>query len=146
MHLGKSVENRRLKWSYEGPIWLHEAVGGTRPEYEEACTWMESRRLAQRESHRVELGAHLPILPPYEDIPRRGGIVGRARIVGRLDKHTGARSSLALVGADYEPRWWMADQHGYVLADVTAVPFVPLRGMLGLFTVPADVLARLAAP
>lgn len=63
------------------------------------------------------------------DVPR-GGIVGMARIVDCV--------------THWDSRWWYG-KYGFVLRDAFTVPFIPCRGMLGFFTLPADVLASLAA-
>lgn len=67
---------------------------------------------------------------------QRGGIVGRARIVDVLPPHRPE----ALYPDGVDRRWHMRDQFGFVLADVEPLPFVPCKGMLGLFDVPEDVV------
>jgi hypothetical protein len=67
------------------------------------------------------------------DMPR-GGIVGRARIVDVVPPWCEGYPP----GVD--ARWHMRDRYGFILADVEPLPFVPLKGSLGLFPVSADVV------
>lgn len=146
LHAGKTTENRTWNTSYRGPFLLHAAIGCTRHEYESAVQWMVSRGLARSPLYaidtmseifaRAELDidpAKLPLVPPLAEM-QRGGIVGKARLVDVLAP-----------SQDGKPRakWHMPDQHGFVLEDVEPLPFLPCRGMLGLFTASADVVARL---
>jgi hypothetical protein len=64
---------------------------------------------------------------PYETLAR-GGIVGRCNLV---DCVTTSESP------------WFCGPFGFVLADVESTPFVPCRGALGFWEVPAE-LAKLA--
>jgi hypothetical protein len=66
---------------------------------------------------------------------QRGGIVGRARIVDVLPPHMGQACNHLLDHFDsgIDTRWHMADQFGFVLADVEPLPFFPCAGSLGLF-------------
>lgn len=134
----KRVENRVWSTRFRGPVLLHAAKGCTRDEYRSAVVWMVSRGLAR--SPLYEFGAMeeialrvagvdpqpLPLVPPLSDM-RRGGIVGRARIVDVLEP-----------SADGTPRapWHMPDQWGFVLEDVEPLPFRSMVGMLGFFAVP----------
>jgi len=147
LHAGKRVENRVWPTKYRGPILLHAAIGCTRHEYEEAVSWMVSRGLAR--SPMCALGAMeeialrvadvdpatLPLIPPLREM-QRGGIVGRARILDLLPP--------SVDGTARAP-WHMSGQYGFVLTEVEPLPFIPCRGMLGLFTPPADVLAQIGA-
>lgn len=134
-HAEKTLENRETCWKGPlGPVLLHEAKECTVAEYEWAATWMETRELAHR-SAAIARELSVPVLPPLAELPRRGGIVGRAIVVGRVtplglidvvDRDRLARddSELAL-----DLRWHMrGDHYGYVLRDVTACAFHPCRG------------------
>jgi hypothetical protein len=39
-------------------------------------------------------------------------------------------------------RWHMREQFGFVLEDIRPTPFVPMRGSLGFFDVPEDLVRR----
>ena len=64
-------------------------------------------------------------LPPFEKL-ERGGIVGIARLADCVSGH---RSE------------WFNGPFGFVLAEVRPLRFVPCRGELGFFEVPADITA-----
>jgi hypothetical protein len=49
----------------------------------------------------------------------RGGIIGEAEITDCVDHHNSP---------------WFTGPFGYVLANARPLPFIPCRGMLGLFT------------
>ena len=63
-------------------------------------------------------------VPPMPDLPR-GGIVGRANLVDCVTSHASP---------------WFFGRYGLVLADVKPLPFIPLKGALGLFDVPESAL------
>jgi hypothetical protein len=46
----------------------------------------------------------------------------------------------------FDLRWWMREQHGFLLTDVRELPFAPLRGMLNFWPVAADIVAKLGLP
>jgi hypothetical protein len=128
LEAGKRIENRRRNIThYRGPILLHAAKVCTSEELREGFDWMGAAGV-------VDHSVWAPLL----EMPR-GGIVGRARIVEVIPPHCAeslARASARAFGAD--PRWWMRDCFGYVLADVEPLPFVPWPGALGIFHVPDD--------
>lgn len=68
-------------------------------------------------------------LPALEDF-ETGGIVGIATLAG-------------VVSSSDSP--WFVGPYGYVLEDVWTLPFMPLKGQLGLFPAPRDLLVKLAA-
>lgn len=122
LHAGKRVENRVWTTSYRGPILLHAAKGCTRDEYEGACIWMENAG----------------VIYCVDDVPKlkdmqRGGIVGRARIVGVVSPRHQTSLSVSSDFPNVDMRWHMHDQFGFVLADVEPLPFYPCAGSLGLF-------------
>lgn len=63
-------------------------------------------------------------VPPPADLPR-GGIIGRARLTRCTTLHDSP---------------WFFGPYGFVLDDVEALPFTPLKGALGLFDVPEGAL------
>lgn len=129
LHAGKRIENRRRNiTNYRGPILLHASSGCTLEEWERAFYWVRAR-----------FGGEAAVrMPALTDLVR-GGIVGRARIVDVIPRY--CAESLAVAAARYfgaDPRWWMRDCYGYVLADVEPLPFVAWPGSLGVFHVPDD--------
>jgi hypothetical protein len=78
---------------------------------------------------------HADYFDMYEDYPETreemiGGIVGIATITGCVSQS--------------ESKWFNGP-YGFTLKDARQFPLVPMRGALGFFDVPADVLAQLPA-
>lgn len=144
VHLGKTIENRDWRGcSFRGEILIHASKGvGSKSHFAMACAMV--------------LDALAPDLPPEatRDVGcLRGGIVGRARIVGQVDNARCSERWRARIGATTfaetrdlttdERRWWTGG-FALVLADVEPVPFVACKGALGLWTVPPDARAAIA--
>lgn len=64
-------------------------------------------------------------VPNMAGLPR-GGIVGRAKLVDCVSRHASP---------------WFFGPQALVLANVEPLPFIPLKGALGLFDVPEGVLS-----
>jgi hypothetical protein len=143
LYLGKHIENRRWSTKFRGDFLIHAAKGMTKAELSSALEFCEdvlgnSRCFdVIRELSRVSL--------------KFGGIVGRARLVDVI----APRPEFVLTGVEshYPPsvtrtpdlwRWHMREQYGFVLADVAPLPFIPCKGELGFFDVPAQVMAEVA--
>lgn len=121
LYAGKDIENR--DWQprnpglrFRGEFLIHASAGMTRREYEEFLHFAHV------------IGAECPFpsgltLPAFDALPR-GGIVGKARIVGVVDR--------------YESPWFFGTK-GLVLADAQPLPFTPLKGALGFFDVPDNI-------
>lgn len=132
LHAGKTVENRRWATSHRGPFLIHASKGMTHAEYNEALAY------ADRLVTDVDF-------PKFDDLPR-GGIVGRARIVDVLVPHVpmpvrnvvGPEGRFPLDDGRCEHPWHMPSQFGFVLADVTPMPFCAMVGALGFFKVDGD--------
>lgn len=115
----KCIENREWNTSFRGPLWVHASKGMTKLEFYEACEFA--------------LGAGVPreLLPSFDGL-KRGGIVGRWTIVDvmRPDGLTTSRVYPSNQAA-FRPharkgdRWHMAGQHGIIVENARAVPFVP---------------------
>lgn len=141
LHAGKSIENRHtnIVGSYRGPVLIHASKTADGSAWVNGCACV--RDIA---GERAFLG-HSP-----DTAFPRGGIVGRARIVGvfaPMSEHARdenlppiASCSESLIGLDL--RWWERDHFGIVLADVVSLPFVSWKGRLGLFDVPDDYATR----
>ena len=127
---GKSVENRKPGFSHKsfrGEFYIHAARGGSVEEYQAAYAWVLGH-----------LGKEVADRIPDFDCIQRCGIIGAARAVGIV-----APGSAVKVIAEVDYRWHMLDQWGFELVDRRRVRFVPCRGYLGFWRVPADVLAKL---
>lgn len=97
-------------------------------EYEDACVWMENAGVI----------GHIRDVPPLAQM-QRGGIVGRARIVGVVPPGGMPPAFRSREERDLDYRWHMDDQFGFILADVEPLPFVPCSGALGLWDATARV-------
>lgn len=114
---GKKIENRTWATHYRGPILIHAAKGLTKREYEDFAEWWNfsfPRRPLQS----------YPLCPAMASLPR-GGIVGRAKLVDCVTKSDSP---------------WFFGPYGFVLEDVTPLPFVPMKGDLGVFEVPESLI------
>lgn len=103
----KTIENRTWHTRYRGPILIHAGKGMTRDEYEDAADFALDR------------GVQVPLFGAL----KRGGIVGRARVVDCVTSHASP---------------WFFGPFGFVLDDIEPLPFVPCRGALGFFEVEAS--------
>lgn len=65
-------------------------------------------------------------LPPLADL-ERGGIVGSITITDCVDQS--------------DSRWFFG-KYGFVLSQPKPIPFIPLKGQLGIFKVPAEILEQ----
>ncbi len=134
IHGGKRVENRRWNTKFRGDFLIHASKGCPVHEYRDAVSWMVTRGFVRSELLALDTmsdvalrvagvdPATLPLVPRLEELAR-GGVIGRARLVDVLPPSTsGPRAP-----------WHMEEQYGFVLEDVSALPFRPLNGCLGFF-------------
>lgn len=113
IHGGKDIENRTWHTKFRGRFLVHASQGMTGKEYRDAYHWC-------LENHAItDL-----ILPEPQDL-ERGGIIGSVELVESVDTSDSA--------------WYMGAK-GFVLRDPQMLPFIPLKGRLGFFEVPAEVL------
>ena len=111
VHGHKDIENRMWSTGFRGRILIHAGKAYTRARHA-----VDVEDFA--ETHGIAL-------PAFDDMPL-GGIVGSATIVDCVREHPS--------------RWKVLDSWGFVLKDPRVRPFVPLRGQLGIFNVPADAI------
>lgn len=117
LHGGKDIENRDWPTKFRGRVLVHASKGCTEAEYEYGV------------DAGVAWGANLRTMPGWKSI-ERGGIVGSVEIVDCV-QHSDSP--------------WFVGRYGFVLRDPQPLPFVPYRGQLGFFDVPAEALAAQAA-
>lgn len=112
LNSGKDIENRDWPTRFRGRVLIHASKGMTRAEYEDGQDplWAHAGPTIE--------------LPPIERL-ERGGIVGSVEIVD-------------CVMASDSP--WFCGRFGFVLRDPQPLPFVPWKGRLGFFDVPASAL------
>lgn len=65
-------------------------------------------------------------IPPRKELPM-GGVVGQMTVKSVL------RPFCEQYPEDVDPRWHMREQFGYILTEVSEIPFFPALGMLGFF-------------
>ena len=121
LHGGKDIENRTWATKLRGRVLIHAAQGMTVVEWERAVAFA------------FEAYSRIPFPLPAMPWPKqldRGGIVGSVEIVD-------------CVAASDSP-WYMGDV-GFVLRDPRPLPFTPMKGRLGFFDVPDDVLQQLGS-
>jgi hypothetical protein len=140
LEAGKRVENRSWNTKFRGEFLIHVSASCPLGEYLGAMEAMVGAGLARRPRtedgcealgnwpavDEVALGVAgvtLPRIPLRADLVL-GGIVGRARLVDVLYPAASGRPRAT---------WHMADAFGFVLEDVVALPFQPLKGCLGFF-------------
>lgn len=107
----KDIENRSWNTKYRGRVLVHAAKGMTRKEYDEACMMIVDRLIS------VDI-------PDFEDL-QRGGIVGYTHIVNCVDTSDSP---------------WFFGPKGFILSTSEPLPFYPMRGRLGFFDTPLQVV------
>lgn len=110
VYCGKDVENRAWHTKHRGRFLVHAAKGMTKDEYAFAYRYAVERGVAY--------------MPRFEEL-NRGGIIGSVDLVDSVDTS--------------DSPWYMG-QKAFVLRDPQPLPFVPLKGRLQFFEVPADLL------
>lgn len=131
VHGGKDVENRtrNIVGAYRGPVAIHaaKADADNAPDY----LWLKHAE-SYRRTH--------PLLDPDAIWPWRGAVIG---VVDLVDVHPDCTE--AVEGYGYTPTcspWAMSDHHHLALANPRPLAtLIPVRGALGLWTLPADVEA-----
>lgn len=109
VHGYKDIENREWPTSYRGPILIHTGMSMTTWEYEEA----------------VEIAGDIDpkiIIPAAAEL-RRGGIIGEVEIVDCVRR---------------SPSPWFFGTYGFCLRNSKPLPFVHVRGQLGIFDVEVE--------
>lgn len=124
LHAGKTIENRRWNTRFRGEFLIHAAKGMTNDEYEDAVDFINSVRRRQGVNWRANQ------VPDPIDL-LRGGIVGRARLVDVIPPCAPPEYVAAECGCGHP--WHMGQQFGFVLEDVTPLPFELCVGKLGFF-------------
>ena len=102
----KVIENRTWHSKFIGQFKIHASMGMTRREYEECKLFCA----------RINPEITLPAMPDL----LRGGIVGKARMVGCIDDSASP---------------WFVGPWGFLLKGAEELPFQPYIGSLGFFEV-----------
>ena len=113
INAGKDIENRSWPTKRRGPICIHAAKDRTNREWDAAMDFIDQAlpvKLASQMGRRRSASGSLDA--------QRGGIVATAEIVDCVE-------------ASESP--WFFGRYGFVLANVQAVDFIPVKGALGFF-------------
>lgn len=122
---GKDIENRCWPTKVRGRILIHAAKGMTRGEHDDAIAFGIAAILADPKNAGANKVVTLRDLGFAFDDLQRGGIIGSVEIVDCVSKS--------------DSPWFVGD-FGFVLRDPQPLPFVPWKGRLGFFDVPASAL------
>jgi len=110
IHGGKDIENRSWHTKFRGRFLVHASQGMTQQEYANAAAFAD-----------LECGV---TIPPFNEL-QRGGVVGSVELVDSLDSS--------------ESPWYMG-QKAFSLRDPKPMQFSPLKGRLGFFEVPDELV------
>lgn len=110
IHGGKDIENRSWHTKFRGRFLVHASQGMTQQEYANAAAFAD-----------LECGV---TIPPFNEL-QRGGVVGSVELVDSLDSS--------------ESPWYMG-QKAFPLRDPKPMQFSPLKGRLGFFEVPDELV------
>ena len=164
---GKRVENRSQRngrmppmCRHRGPLLLHASKWSPVLEFSDAIEglidlWIpESELVAEvavrRRAPELLEDDSLDRWDPHPELAR-GGICGRAVVIGHLDPESrfwldpDGREDEPEISARIDRRWHVFGSYALVLGDVKPLPFLECRGALGLFDIPAPVLQAVGA-
>jgi hypothetical protein len=115
----KDIENRDWATPFRGRFLVHAGQSMTRPVYEAVVTDLLMADI-------------LVSLPDFESLRAQcGGFVGWSTVEDCV--------------RDHPSPWKQPDSYGFVLRDSTPIPFVPWKGRLGWFNVPAGTVIEKGA-
>lgn len=109
LNAGKDIENRPRRYHYRGPICIHASLAMTDKDYDPFSDLVKE---------------HFPdncsrwITQFCNGGDARGGIIGTAEILDCIETSDSP---------------WFFGPYGLVLRNVQPVPFIPVKGALGLF-------------
>ncbi len=125
INAGKDVENRSRRFPYRGSICLHASLYMPKGEDFDAClSVLDEIHGNFSQAEMVRRQGRIASMH-HSDEAQRGGIIGTAEIVDCLD---------------HSDSPWFFGPHGLVLRNVKPVPFIPVKGALGLFNWKAKLL------
>jgi hypothetical protein len=126
MRAGKDIENRNWPTRVRGRIHVHAAKGMTRDEHEDAVAFAVEAIRADPRNFGASTMTTLRSLGFAFDELQRGGIIGSVELVDCVRSSTSP---------------WFVGDYGFVLRDPQPLPaFVPWKGQLGFFDVPASAM------
>ncbi|MBV1929478.1 MAG: ASCH domain-containing protein [Gammaproteobacteria bacterium] len=113
----KDVENRTWKTTRLGAFCIHASLKSTDLEWQGCMDILDGIHGNFTQSEMVSRQGRVASAS-HSNEAMRGGIIGVAEIVGCVD-HSASP--------------WFSGPYGFVLQNVRAVPFIPVRGALGFF-------------
>lgn len=115
----KNIENRSWLTHYRGPVLIHAGI---------------------RTENYLEVRDHVRFLIP---IDIHEGVL--SQMPERRELHTGGIVGIATITdcVMESDSPWFGGRYGYVLQDARPLPFVPMKGQLGIFNPPPGVLAEI---
>lgn len=124
LHWGKDVENRTWSTKFRGEFYIHAGLGFDQLGWD----WMKANWNSVLDLQQYGIAAYGMRAQDFQ----RGGLVGIARLDHVIENIRDAGTC-----AQSRPfEWpWLFGPKGFVLADVRAIPFAPLKGQLGFFEV-----------
>lgn len=113
----KDIENRSWSTPFRGRFLVHAGKALTRKQYEgvKNILWLHCDSTVSDQ------------IPAYEDL-QLGGFVGWSTVVDCVREH--------------DSPWKEHESYGFVLRDSKPTPFVPWKGRLGWFNVPAGTVTE----
>ncbi|UXA36869.1 ASCH domain-containing protein [Pseudomonas juntendi] len=114
IHGGKDVENRTWHTKLRGRFLIHASAGCTHRYWAESVSFALNAGL-------IKHAADVPTIDELE----RGGIIGSVDLVDSVDSS--------------DSPWYMGEK-AFLLRDPKPLPFIPLKGQLQFFEVPAEML------
>lgn len=129
LYAGKDIENRDWNTNLRGRIAIHAAKGMTREEYQDGIEFIALAAYEAGMSNLVEYRKIKDlVIPDYEEMTR-SAIVGTVEIVSSLRESTSP---------------WFQGRFGFQLANPRSlVQPIPIKGYLGFWDVPEDVVAMI---
>jgi hypothetical protein len=115
VHGGKDIENRTWNTKFRGAFLIHASKGMKPSDYDAAQRFAES-------VHGYQFAHDMPLPEQLE----RGGIIGAANLYTVIHPLRPTEMPMRLP-------WHMPEQFGFVLGDVSPVPFVACQGALGFW-------------
>lgn len=133
IHAGKDLENRSWPTKVRGRVLIHAGMHrATDADREEVLSILGGpgiRRSAEWLDAALGVGvAGARTRWDALSMQPRGGIVGSVEIVDCVTEHTSP---------------WFFGRFGFVLRNPRPLPFIPLRGRLGFFDAPPEVLEQI---
>ncbi|OAN76677.1 hypothetical protein A8B82_14860 [Sulfitobacter sp. EhC04] len=119
LNAGKRIENRPRRFNYRGPICLHASLYEPKAiDYESVLHVLRVKHGDHGERQITREDGNIASMHHSNEGRARGGIIGTADIVDCIETSD-------------EP--WFFGPYGLVLENIQPVPFIPVKGALGLF-------------